>query len=58
MNSKPGPYDKYLWALTDAARGHVVDLIQAGMDKDLAITVLEQLLPEDEIYELDDERRA
>jgi hypothetical protein len=47
--------EKYLWALTPEALKHIEDFERAGMDKDLAIAVLEQLLPADEIYELDEE---
>jgi len=56
--STPGINDKLLWALTEKAQGAVALMQARGMDRDLAVAVLEQIWPEGEIYELpsDDER--
>lgn len=52
---KPGINDKYLWALTAAAEVAVIQMVSIGLDRDLAVGVLEQLWPEEDIWELDDE---
>jgi hypothetical protein len=44
--------DKILCYLTQAADQAVQELIAVGLDRDLALAVLEQLWPEDAIYEI------
>lgn len=46
---------KHEWALSKDARALLVDLIQAGFDPDLAISIMEQSLPEDAVYRIDEE---
>jgi hypothetical protein len=48
-----GINDKYLWALTPEAERAVKEMVAAGVDRDLAIGVLEQLWSEQEIWELE-----
>lgn len=50
-----GLYDKELWALTPHANEARSLLIEAGLDADLALSVLEASWPEWEIYQLDEE---
>jgi hypothetical protein len=49
MNA-PGLNDKLLCYLTDEAAEKVAMLTALGLDQDLAISVLEQLWKEEEIY--------
>lgn len=41
---------KYLWALSTEGRTALSDLIEAGLDPDLAFSVLEALVPETTLY--------
>lgn len=45
-------YSQTLCYLTEEAQEAVKRLMDTGLDEDLAISVLEQLWAEDEIYEL------
>ena len=54
MNT-PRIHDKIEWALTKEAQDTVALMEQAGFDRDLAISVLEQLWSEDAVYELDED---
>ena len=44
--------DIYLCYLTPQAKEAFDALIAAGADQDLAVTTIEAMLPEDEVYEL------
>lgn len=46
--------DKHLWALRPEAKQALDELVAKGMDRDLALTVFESLVPETEIYDLED----
>jgi hypothetical protein len=50
-----GLNDKILCYLSVKAQSYVDHLVRAGLDRDLAVTFLEQLMPEDEMYELPDD---
>lgn len=51
----PGLNDKLLWALTPQATEVIGILIKAGLDRDLALSFLEQFWEEADIYELPDD---
>jgi len=51
-------HSKTMWALSEEARECVNMLEKYGMDKDLAISILESLFHEDFIYDLDSENQA
>ncbi len=44
---------KMLWALTPEAVQHLKDLEAVGIDEDLAIALIEKLVPEEAIYNLE-----
>lgn len=54
----PSPYNSTEWAL----RANVIKLrdllISLGMDKDLAMATLEDLLPDEVIYDMDEENHG
>jgi hypothetical protein len=52
---KKNLYDSYLWALSPEARKAVKELEEAGYDPDLAMSLLETLVPEQAIYKLDED---
>jgi hypothetical protein len=45
--------EKIAWALTPEANECLNDLCKLGIDKDLALTVMEELLPCSTIYQID-----
>lgn len=47
-----GLNDKLLWALTPEAEHTINEMVSAGFDRDLALSILEQLWKEDAIYSL------
>jgi hypothetical protein len=52
MNS-PGLNDKILCYLTPEANAALKEMVAAGFDQDLALSILEQLWPEESIFELE-----
>lgn len=44
--------DKLLWALSDEAKLTLKELENKGIDRDLAITLLEALCAEEQLYDL------
>lgn len=44
--------EKLIWALSPQAREALKELEDKGMDRDLAITLLESLVSEDKLYDL------
>jgi hypothetical protein len=44
---------KHDWALSKSARDMFADLIQAGFDPDLAISIMEQTLTDEALYSLE-----
>jgi hypothetical protein len=45
-------YDQLVPYLTKRALDAVKELVDAGVDRDLAMTLIEMKLPEEEVYEL------
>ena len=42
------------WALSDKARECIDTLVILGLDRDLAISMIEKLVPENEVFNLDE----
>lgn len=54
MASNLRTYDQIVPYLTKKAIEAVADLVKAGVDRDLAMTLIEMGMPEEEVYELRD----
>lgn len=49
---QPGINDKILCYLSEEANSAVATMVKLGLDQDLAISVLEQLWKEEDIYDI------
>lgn len=47
--------EKIVWALKPEAEKCLEDLVRMGFDRDLALTMMENVLPDTEIYSLPDD---
>lgn len=54
MNKQSEYYDKFEWALTEKAKAALEIMIASGIDKDLALFMLEQKWLDKDIYEIPD----